>query len=309
VRTKVFVSYRKEDEKYFRKVRKWAIRQDFGEFDIFMTSSFDKGMRTRTGKLIKGRLERKIHEAKFIVVIVGDGNEEHPWRKMDEMAVNKKKKRFYMRIPYTSDVLPPEFEDFQQLAYNPNAVEKLMRDWVTLYGEDEPVEPYEVKSKPRYIRRETTSYRPRYNRDDRDNNRDDRTRNTSRPRYSRDDRDNRDDRTRNNSRPSYNNDRSRSYDRPSYNSRPSYNNDRNRSYDRPSYNNDRNRSYDRPSYNNNERNYDRPRETERERNRREGKPYEKKKYYKASERNRPQENHENTPPKDIENNDIINDQS
>ncbi|MFK7908691.1 MAG: TIR domain-containing protein [Chitinophagales bacterium] len=308
MRTKVFVSYRKEDEKYFRKVRKWAIRQDFGEFDIFMTSSFDKGMRTRTGKLIKGRLERKIYEAKFVIVIVGENNEEHPWRKMDEMSVNKNKKRFYMRIPYTSDILPPEFKDFQQLAYNPNAVEKLMRDWVTLYGEDEPVEPYEPKYKPRYTRRETSSYRPRNDRND----------GGYRPSYNRDDRGSYNDRGRD--RPSYNrdrgrdNDRGRGYDRdrPSYNSRPSYNNDRDRGRD-----NDRGRGYDRdrPSYNSrpsygNDRNRDyEKRETERERNRREGKPYEKKKYYKASDRNRPRENNEDTPPKDIENNDIINDQA
>ncbi len=238
MRSKVFVSYRKEDEKYFRKIRKWAIRQDFGEFDIFMTSSFDKGMRTQSGKLIKGRLDQKIHESKFIVVIIGDNNDTHPWRKLDEVAVKKNKKRFYMRIPYTSDPLPPEFEDFQQLAYNPNAIEKLMRDWVTLYGEHEIIEPYEPKYKPRYSRRSNNSggYRPRND--------------SYRPRYDRDNRDNR-------GGGGYN--RNRDYDR-----------DRNRSYDRPSYNNDR--RYDRPSYNrpydnDRDRDYNRDRDRDRDRNR------------------------------------------
>ncbi|MEZ4884428.1 MAG: TIR domain-containing protein [Chitinophagales bacterium] len=270
MRTKVFVSYRKEDEKYFRKIRKWAINQDFGEFDIFMTSSFDKGMRTRTGKLIKGRLEQKIHEAKFIVVIVGDENESHPWRKMDEMAVQKNKKRFYMRIPYTSDGLPPEFEEFQQLAYNPNAIEKLMRDWVTLYGEDEPIIPYVPKYKPRHSRSDSNGggYRPR--------NDNYRSRNDGyTPRYNRDNRDNSDNRNRD-----YNSDRNRSYDKP-YDNNRGYDRDR-PSYNRP-YNNDR-------SYNN--RDQDRPSD----------RPYEKKKYYKRSDRNSSSDKPQDNTYRDTENN-------
>lgn len=272
MRTKVFVSYRKEDEKYFRKIRKWAIREDFGEFDIFMTSSFDKGMRTQSGKLIKGRLDRKIHESKFIVVIVGDNNESHPWRKLDEMAAQKNKKRFYMRIPYTSDPLPEEFEDFQQLAYNPNAIEKLMRDWVTLYGEDEPIEPYEPKYKPRYSRRSSSggyrsgnnSYRPRYDRDNRDNR-------------------NRD------GGGGYNRDRNRSYDRP-------YNNDRR--YDRPSYNRPYNNDRDRDR----DRDYSRDRNRDRDYNRDRDRNFDKPKKKYIPKRHRTNENYNDDSYKDSENN-------
>ncbi len=125
---KIFLSYVPADKVYAEKMKRWAKRKKMGAFDIVFLSSEDKGVRTRRGRVIKPKLERKILEADFLVVIVGNYNKSHPWQRYEAFASTNNVERYYTRIPYTDDPLPEAMQQLTRIAYNPNAIDKILRE-------------------------------------------------------------------------------------------------------------------------------------------------------------------------------------
>ncbi len=125
---KIFVSYIERDEKYKQKLGKWKSKKKFGEHHVLITSTDDSDIRRENGKIIRSSVVRKIREADFVIIIIGDDNSNHPWIQFEGLAKRFGIKRYYMRIPYTKAPLPKRMQKLQQIAYNPNAIDKLLRD-------------------------------------------------------------------------------------------------------------------------------------------------------------------------------------
>ncbi len=123
----IFVSYASADKFYAKKIQKWSKRGKIGTYPVAFSSSEDEGVRTKKGRVIKPKLEKKIKEADFIIVIIGKNNQEHPWQRYEDFAVEHNITRYYTRIPYTDGELPEKLNHLQQIAFNPNAFEKLLR--------------------------------------------------------------------------------------------------------------------------------------------------------------------------------------
>ena len=128
VTQKIFVSHTHHDSKYLNKIRRWGKKQKFGEqqHSVVITSTEDNGLRTRTGRLIKPKMEQKFKECTFIIILIGEYNEKHPWPRLQRVANKYKKTIYYMRVPYTTSPVPEFLNDIKQIAYNPNAIDKLL---------------------------------------------------------------------------------------------------------------------------------------------------------------------------------------
>ena len=125
---KIFVSCNEADKKYRFKLKKWEKNKKFGEHQVMITSTDDKDIRREKGQIMRSSVVRKIREADFVVVIMGNNNQHHPWIQFEGLAKRFKIRRYYMRIPYTDAPLPKRLEKIEQLAYNPNAIDKLLRE-------------------------------------------------------------------------------------------------------------------------------------------------------------------------------------
>ena len=132
---KIFISYAEADKKYMNKIRRWTKRGKCGSHKISVATAGDKAAQTKSGKVLQVKVRRMIASADLIIVLVGDVNALHPWRRYEAFAQEGNFTRYFMRIPYTDDPLPIEFKDMKQMAYNPNAIDKMFRD---IFEEDEP---------------------------------------------------------------------------------------------------------------------------------------------------------------------------
>lgn len=128
MQTEILVSYVHEDIRYLNKIKKWAKRNKFGDFSVKITTPHDSSLKTKTGKIIRGKIRQKIKETAFVIIIVGENSRRHPWLRWESFAKERNTKRFYMRIPYTKGALPFQMQQIPQMAYNPNAVEKMLRE-------------------------------------------------------------------------------------------------------------------------------------------------------------------------------------
>jgi hypothetical protein len=63
-----------------------------------------------------------------VIVLVGEDNMDHPWLDWEgEFCHQWGIRRRLLRIPYTDGRLPEPFTVLQEIAYNPNAIEKELR--------------------------------------------------------------------------------------------------------------------------------------------------------------------------------------
>ncbi len=129
---KIFISYVDADKRYLNKIKRWGKRKKCGDIEIIFSTRDDKGMKTKRGRIIRPKLERKIKEADLIIVLVGNANDSHPWVRYEKFADEHKLVRYFMRIPYTEHPLPDALKGLTQIAYNPNAIEKLFRSETTV---------------------------------------------------------------------------------------------------------------------------------------------------------------------------------
>ncbi len=124
---KIFLSYTNTDRKYANKIQNWLSQLQYNNENIKLTSIYDSGVRNRSGRIIKHQFEQKLQEADFIIILIGDHNQNHPWLYNSQLITFPKKAYYFMRIPYTKAPLPTSMAHFKQIAYNPNALDKLYR--------------------------------------------------------------------------------------------------------------------------------------------------------------------------------------
>lgn len=124
---KIFVCYNVDDKKYFNKIRRWKKRKSMGDHAIILSTMEEKGKRGMQDKRQLFALKRKLMSADFAIIIIGENNRRHPWIELERLAKRNNIERYYMRIPYTQDKLPYQLKDMEQMAFNPNAIEKKLR--------------------------------------------------------------------------------------------------------------------------------------------------------------------------------------
>jgi hypothetical protein len=126
---RVFVSYLPQDRKYFQKIVRWQQEGKLGN-NVIISSWDDADIRDEEGRILRKLIEDRIRECLFTIVICGENNLDHPWLDWEgQFTHHWGVQRFIMRIPYTEGELPDDFRGIPQLAYNPNSIEKLIRDF------------------------------------------------------------------------------------------------------------------------------------------------------------------------------------
>lgn len=81
------------------------------------------------GTLDRDYFVKTLQEIDAVVIVVGENNYDHPWLDWEgEFCHQWGIKRFLMRIPYTNGPLPEEFSRLKSIAYNPNAIEKVLKE-------------------------------------------------------------------------------------------------------------------------------------------------------------------------------------
>ena len=124
----IFVCCRYDDRKYLRKIKRWAMADKIGDYEVSIVTTSDDELKNKFGKTIRGKVRHKLKNVSFIIIIVGDNNKRHPWQEYEKFAKDSKITRYYTRIPYTKDPLPPFLKGIKQIAYNPNILIKLLKD-------------------------------------------------------------------------------------------------------------------------------------------------------------------------------------
>lgn len=123
----VFLSCFYTDLKYKNKIMKWASTGKLGE-GVKITSAEDDDVHDKYGDIVYEKLVKKVRDAEMVIVLVGEQNMEHPWLDFEgEFCHQWGIKRWLMRIPYTEGKLPEPFTYLNELAYNPNSIEKELR--------------------------------------------------------------------------------------------------------------------------------------------------------------------------------------
>lgn len=123
----IFISHCPEDKRYAEKIRQWAKRQKFGDYYVHIQTSQDIFLRNANNYGVPHNLKKAYLNAHFIIVLVGNRSHAHPWQAHEMFAQQHELRRYYMRIPYTNSPLPNIMQHLQQIAYNPNAIDKLLR--------------------------------------------------------------------------------------------------------------------------------------------------------------------------------------
>lgn len=128
---RVFISYNEADRKYANKIRLWAKRGlCCNSNQRVMTLVEREKTRHYVSKTQQAppSVGMKIIMSDFIIVLIGNENQEHPWIAREPISAQKGIVRYYMRIPYTNGDLPETLANLKQLAYNPNSLEFIFRD-------------------------------------------------------------------------------------------------------------------------------------------------------------------------------------
>jgi MTH538 TIR-like domain (DUF1863) len=125
---RIFVSYYPNDRKYFQKIVRWAEQGLLGQ-NVLISSWDDEDLRDESGRVLFKAIEERIKESVFTIIIVGQENNDHPWLDWEgEFAHHWGIRRYVMPIPYVTGELPDELSIVKQMAYNPNSIEKLLRN-------------------------------------------------------------------------------------------------------------------------------------------------------------------------------------
>lgn len=120
------------DEKYVGKIKRWSKLNKCGNHIITFVTKEDSG-KTHSGLSLQLPAEAKIKNCHIVLVLVGNDNNRHPWLEYHRYAIQLKKPIMYLRIPYTTDPIPQRFAYLAQIAFNPNAIDKLVRDYKHRY--------------------------------------------------------------------------------------------------------------------------------------------------------------------------------
>lgn len=124
----VIIACDPEDIRYRNKVMKWASTGQLGE-RVAVVPIDDQRFYRQDGSLDQERLAWALKESPLVVILVGEYNMNHPWLAWEgEFCHQWGIKRAIVRIPYTEGYLPDSFTVLREIAYNPNAIEKEVRE-------------------------------------------------------------------------------------------------------------------------------------------------------------------------------------
>lgn len=124
----VIIACAPEDERYCNKVVKWAQQGQMGE-RISAVALHDRRFYFADGSMNVELLAWTLKESPLVVILVGEYNWDHPWLDWEgEFCHQWGIKRAICRIPYTQGDLPDELAMLREIAYNPNAIDKEVRD-------------------------------------------------------------------------------------------------------------------------------------------------------------------------------------
>jgi hypothetical protein len=117
-----------EDFRYRNKVMKWGSSGQLGE-RIGVVALDDPRFYRPDRTLDQERLAWSLKQSPLVIVLVGEYNFEHPWLAWEgEFCHQWGIKRAIVRIPYSQGELPQAFSVLREIAYNPNAIEKEVKE-------------------------------------------------------------------------------------------------------------------------------------------------------------------------------------
>lgn len=130
----IIISCTHEDKRYLSKIQKWAAQDKLGQ-KVYVIPLDDDYFFFDDGSPDMERLTWAVKEASLVIVLVGEDNLDHPWLYWEgEFCHQWQIRRVLLRIPYTTGPLPEEFKFLREIAYNPNAIEKELKDRMSPIG-------------------------------------------------------------------------------------------------------------------------------------------------------------------------------
>jgi hypothetical protein len=124
----IIISCTHEDKRYLNKIQKWATQGKLGG-KIYVIPQDDDYFYFSDGSLDVERLTWALKQASLVIVLVGESNMDHPWLDWEgEFCHQWGIRRVLLRIPYTTGAIPEEFKFLREIAYNPNAIEKELKE-------------------------------------------------------------------------------------------------------------------------------------------------------------------------------------
>ncbi|MFM2376039.1 MAG: hypothetical protein RLZZ165_1136 [Bacteroidota bacterium] len=125
----IIISCTHDDKRYLTKIQKWALQGRLPG-QVYVIPQDDEFFYHEDGSLHEERMVWAIKEASLVVVLVGDNNLDHPWLSWEgEFCHQWGIKRVLLRIPYTTGEIPTEFKLLREIAFNPNAIEKELKEF------------------------------------------------------------------------------------------------------------------------------------------------------------------------------------
>lgn len=120
-----------DDKRYTNKIIKWAQTGKLGDRVNVITLD-DPRFYDQDGYVLRDHVSWSLKEAALVLVLVGEENMDHPWLDWEgEFCHQWGIRRRLLRIPYSEGYLPEPFTVLQEIAYNPNAIEKELRPNIT----------------------------------------------------------------------------------------------------------------------------------------------------------------------------------
>ncbi len=114
----------KADSHWMKHLNKWASKGQLGE-DLFLTTEMATPMSQEEAKRI---LEPYVRHATLCFILSGENQHVEEWNQaLLELAEETRSKLFVMRIPLTTDPVPEYLEHLDEIAFNPNAIQKQFR--------------------------------------------------------------------------------------------------------------------------------------------------------------------------------------
>ncbi len=135
---KLLIGYVFANRRYLRKILQWSERGKIGDFAVEVIPIDAPEFLDENGHINPADLIAAMPGIDLTLILVGDDNTTHPWLNFEQAAKQLQLKRYIMRIPYTTGEIPIEFKSLRTVAYNPNAIDKLLRI------QDEISEPREL---------------------------------------------------------------------------------------------------------------------------------------------------------------------
>ncbi len=124
---KLLIGYVFANRRYLRKVQQWSERGKIGDFQVDIIPMDAEDYLDENGHIDPANLIAAMPSMDLTLILVGDDNTTHPWLAFESAAEKLSCKRYVMRIPYTTGPIPTEFNSLRTVAYNPNAIDKLLR--------------------------------------------------------------------------------------------------------------------------------------------------------------------------------------